>query len=84
MQHKMQQHFNYRSMQQQLKAIGITFCRKNFSKSPLHICADSESTNPTRLDLLKSAVRKIYNSEVLTISLCNNLCDKNETFKLEA
>ena len=27
---------------------------------------------------------KIYNSEVLVISFCNNLCNKNETFELEA
>ena len=79
MQHKMQHH--YRSMQQQPKA--IIFCRTNFNQSSLHVCADSESRNPTWPDLINSAVRKIYNSEVLTISFCNNLCDKNETFELE-
>ena len=83
MQHTMQHHYNYRSMQQQPKA--IILCRTNFSKSPLHVCADSEfkSRNPKWPDLINSAVSEIYNSKVLTISFHNNLCDKNETFELE-
>ena len=54
LQHKMQHHYSSRSMQQQPwpKAIVILFCRTNFSKSPLHVCADSESRNLAWLDLI--------------------------------